>query len=47
MDPATITAIASILAAAVPEIIGGVTTEVLSGATKALVQKFRQRQSQI
>jgi formylglycine-generating enzyme required for sulfatase activity len=46
MDPKTITAIASVLAAAVPEIIGGVTTEVLSGATKALLKKFRERQSQ-
>ncbi|MDZ7305033.1 MAG: SUMF1/EgtB/PvdO family nonheme iron enzyme [candidate division KSB1 bacterium] len=47
MDQATITLITALLTGAAAELLGGLSVEVLSTATKALVQKFRNRKSQL
>ncbi len=44
MEPTTI---ATILTGAAGELLGGISTNVLSAATQKLVQKFKNRQSQL
>lgn len=47
MDPATITLLSAILTGAAGELLGGISTQVLTAATKTLVEKFRRRKDQL
>lgn len=46
MDPATLTLITTILTGAAGELLGGISTTVLTAATKKLLQKFQKSRLQ-